>query len=272
MTHARVDLWPLRWLGSYQVLAPVELAFPGYNSMVAATWLDPPHKLTQYLESDASEGLEVPLHIRHVQEWLIFFNSPALLLVLPKIFKELSLQLLPFLLLVGGVIIAEEGPEYVVQVFHPPLAPVIGNVHQRVSRGSLCNTTRLWRGLSRGGGSRDIMRHPTGASTLLSRHPVTVLPDEGPLPFSPGVAGMSTVIISAFVKLSPMYISVPTTSGSRLGGRGVKGDLPLKSYSAAAPPAGTGLLVSPRKVEAAGGWLVQPEEPVVPSPPLQSGL
>ena len=36
----------------------------------------------------------------------------------------------------------------------------------------------------------------------------------------------------------------------------------LKSYLAAAPPADMGLLVGPRKVEVAGGWLVQPEEPV----------
>ena len=38
------------------------------------------------------------------------------------------------------------------------------------------------------------------------------------------------------------------------------------SYSVAAPPAGTGLLVSPGKVEVAGRWLVQPEEPVAPDP------
>ena len=69
---ARVDLWPLRRLGSCQVQTPVELAFPGYNSMVVATGLDPPCKLTQSLESDASEGLEAALHVRHVLEWLHF--------------------------------------------------------------------------------------------------------------------------------------------------------------------------------------------------------
>ena len=102
--------------------------------MVVATWLDQPHKLTQSLEFDAGEGVEVALHIRHVLEWLIFFDSPPLLLTLPKIFKEPSLQLLPFLLLVGGVIIVVEGPEDVVQVFPPPHTPVVSDVLQRVSR------------------------------------------------------------------------------------------------------------------------------------------
>ena len=111
MTLARVDLWPLGWLSSCQVQAPVELAFPGYNSMVVATWLDPSHKLTQSLKSDAGEVVGAALHIRHVLEWLIFFDSPPLLLALPKIFEEPSLQLLPFLLLAGGVIIAVEGPK-----------------------------------------------------------------------------------------------------------------------------------------------------------------
>ena len=144
MTLVRADLWPLRWLGSCQVQVPVELPFPGYNSMIVATWLDPPCKLTQSTESDASEGVEVALNVRHVLEWLIFFDSPPLLLMLPKIFEELSPQLLPFLLLVGGIIVVEEGPEDVVQVFPPPCTPVVSYVLQRVSR--------LWRGLSRGGG------------------------------------------------------------------------------------------------------------------------
>ena len=152
MTLARVDLWPLRWLGSCQVQAPVELAFLGYNSMVVATWLDLPHKLTQSMESDTSEGVEAALHVRHVLEWLIFFDSPPLLLVLPKIFEELSLQLPPFLLLVGRIIVVEEGPEDVVQVFPPPCTPVVSYFLQRVSRGSPHNAARLWRGLSRGGG------------------------------------------------------------------------------------------------------------------------
>ena len=68
------------------------------------------------------------------------------------------------------------------------------------------------------------MRCPSGASILLLRHPVTGLHDGGPLPSSPGVAGRLTVIISTSVTLSPAYINVPTASGSRLGGGGVKGD------------------------------------------------
>ena len=192
--------------------------------MVVATWLDPPCKLSQSLESDAGEGLEVALHVRHVLEWLLFFDSPPFLLVLPKIFEELSLQLLPLCLLVGGVIVVVEGPKDVVQVFLPPCTPVVSEVLQRVSRGSPCNTTRLWRGVSRGGGWRDITRCPGGASTLLSRHPVTGLPDGGPFLSSPGVAGRLTVIVSASANLSPAYINVLTASGSRLGGRGVKGD------------------------------------------------
>ena len=221
---ARADLWSLRWPSSCQVQTPVELAFPGYNSVVVATWLDPPCKLTQSLESDTGERLEAVLHVRHVLEWLLFFDSPPFLLALPKIFKELSLQLLPFLLLVGGVIVVVEGPEDVVRVFPPPCTPVVSEVLQRVSRGSPGNAARLWQGVSRGGGWRDITRHPGGASTLLMRHPVTGLPYGGPFPFSPGVAGRLTVIISASANLSSAYINVPTASGSRLGGRGVKGD------------------------------------------------
>ena len=68
------------------------------------------------------------------------------------------------------------------------------------------------------------MRRPGRVPTLLSRHPVTGLPDRGPLPSSPGVAGRPTVIVSALGNLSCMYINVLTASGSRLGGRGVKGD------------------------------------------------
>ena len=68
------------------------------------------------------------------------------------------------------------------------------------------------------------MRHPGGVPTLLSMHPVTGLPDGGPFLSSPGVVGRLTVIISASANLSPVYINVPTASGGRLGGRGVKGD------------------------------------------------
>ena len=112
--------------------------------MVVATWHDPPCKLTQSLESDASEGLEASLHVRHVLEWLLLFDSPPFLLVLPKIFEELSLQLLLLCLFMGGVIVAVEGPEDVAQVFLPPCIPVVSEVFQRVSRGSPCNAAKLW--------------------------------------------------------------------------------------------------------------------------------
>ena len=67
------------------------------------------------------------------------------------------------------------------------------------------------------------MRCPGGAPTLLSRHPVDGLPGKGPLQSSPRAAGRPTVIISASGNLSPAYVNVLTASGSRLGGRGVKG-------------------------------------------------
>ena len=118
----------------------MELAFPGYNSMVVATWLDSPCKLTESLESDASEGLELTLHVGHVLEWLLFFESLPLLLVLPKIVEELGLQLIPLLLLALGVVVPVEGPENVGQVLPPPCAPVVSDVPQRVSRGGLLST------------------------------------------------------------------------------------------------------------------------------------
>ena len=112
--------------------------------MLVATWLDPPCKLTQSLESNAGEGVEVMLYVRHVLEWLLFFDSPPLLLALPKIFKELSPQLFPFLFLVGGVIVVVKGPKDVAQVFPLPCTPVVSYVLQRVSRGSPHNASRLW--------------------------------------------------------------------------------------------------------------------------------
>ena len=141
---AWVDLGPFRQHSSCQVQTQVELAFPGYNSMVLATWLDPPSKLTQSLEFDTSEGLEVMLHVGRVLEWLLFFDSLPLLLALPKIIEELSLQLIELLLLAGGVIVFVEGPKDVAQVLPPPCTPVISEVPQRVSRGSLLNAARLW--------------------------------------------------------------------------------------------------------------------------------
>ena len=125
------------WHDSCQVQTQMELAFPGYNSMVVAAWLDPPCKLTQTLESDSGEGLEVMLHAGHVLEWLLFFDSLPLLLALPKIVEEFDLQLIPLLLLVGGVVVFVEGPEDVAQVLPPPCTPVIRDVLQRVSRGGL---------------------------------------------------------------------------------------------------------------------------------------
>ena len=112
--------------------------------MVVATWLDLPCKLTQSFGSDAGEGLEVALHVRHVLEWLLFFDSLPFLFALPKIFEELSLQLCPPHLLVGGVIVVIEGPEDVVQVFLLPCTPVASEVLQWVSRGSPLNATKLW--------------------------------------------------------------------------------------------------------------------------------
>ena len=72
--------------------------------------------------------------------------------MLPKIFEELNLQLLPLCLLVGGVIVVVEGPEDVAQVFLSPCTPVVDEVLQRVSQGSLLTTAKLWQGVSRGGG------------------------------------------------------------------------------------------------------------------------
>ena len=118
----------------------MELAFLGYNSVVVATWLDPPCKLTQSLEFDAGEGLELTLHVGHILEWLLFFDSLLLLLALPKIVKELGLQLIPLLLLVGGVVVLVEASGDVVQVLPPPCTPVIRDVPQRVSRGGLLST------------------------------------------------------------------------------------------------------------------------------------
>ena len=143
LSLTRVDLQPPRQHGSCQVQTQVELAFPDYNSMVVATWLDPPCKLTQSLEFDASEGQELMLDVGHVLEWFLFFDSLPLLLVLPKIVEELGLQLIPLLLLVGGVVVVVEGSEDVAQVLPPPCAPVVSDVPQRISRGGLLSTARL---------------------------------------------------------------------------------------------------------------------------------
>ena len=134
------DLWSPGQHGACQVQAQVELAFPGYNSMVVATWLNPPSKLTQSIESDKSEGLKLALHVGHVLEWLLFFDSLPLLLSPPEIVEELGLQLIPILILAGGVVVQVEASEDVVQVLPPPCAPEISEVPQRVSRGGLLST------------------------------------------------------------------------------------------------------------------------------------
>ena len=204
--------------------APAELAFPGYNSMVVATWLDLPHKLTQSIESDTGEGMEAALHVGHVLEWLIFFDGPPLLLTLPKIFEELSLQLHPFLLLVGGVIVAEEGPEDVVQVFPPPCTPVVNYVLQRVSRGSPHKPPGCGEGFPGVEDEGILQGTPVGHPPSCQGIGLLVFLMEDPSRPPPGAAGRPTVIVSASANLSPMYIGVPAASGSRLGGRGVKGD------------------------------------------------
>ena len=76
------------------------------------------------------------LHVGHVLEWLLFFDSLPLLLVLPKIVEELNLQPIPLLLCVGGVVVLVEGPKNVAQVLPPPCAPIISEVLQRVFSGS----------------------------------------------------------------------------------------------------------------------------------------
>ena len=127
-----MDLWP-RWRrNSGQVQAHVELAFLGYNSMVVATRLDPPCKLALSLESDTGECQELTLHVGHVLEWCLFFNSLPLILALPQMAEELDLQLIPLHFHAGGVVVQVEGPENVAQVLPPPLAPIVSDAPQRV--------------------------------------------------------------------------------------------------------------------------------------------
>ena len=209
------DLWPPGWCGACQVQAQVELAFPGYNSMVVATQLDPPCKLAQSLEFDPSECQELMLHVGHVLEWHLFFDSLPLLLILPQMVEELGLQLVPLRLHAGGVVVQVEASENVAQVLPPPHTPIVSDVLQRVSRSPLSAC---------GGGWRDITRCPSWASTLLVGHRLIGLPDGGPLLSSSGMAGRPTAIASALGSLSPTYICVLTISGNRLGGRRVKGD------------------------------------------------
>ena len=122
------DLWPPGWCGACQVQAQVELAFPGYNSMVVATWLDPSCKLAQSLEFDTSECQELMLHVGHVLKWYLFFDSFPLLLALPQMVEELGLQLVPLCLCAGGIVVQVEASENVTQVLLPPHAPIVSDV------------------------------------------------------------------------------------------------------------------------------------------------
>ena len=219
------DLWPPRWCGTCQVQVQVEVAFPGYNSMVVATWLDPPCELTQSIESDTSEGLKLALHVGHVLEWLLFFDSLPFLLSLPEVVEELGIQLIPILILAGGVVVQVEASEDVVQVLSPPCVPVISEVPQRVSREGLLST--------RGGGWRGTTRHPSWASILLAGCRLIGLPNGGSLSSSSGTAGRPTAIISALGSLSPTYVGVGAFhgNGSQMeapGGAGTSLDIPLE--------------------------------------------
>ena len=137
LSLTEADLWPPGWHGACQVQAQVELAFPGYNSIVVATQLDPPCKLAQSLEFDTGEHQELTLHVGHVLEWHLFFDSFPLLLVLPQMVEELGLQLVPLCLHAGGVVVQVEASENVAQVLLPPCTPIASDVLQRVSRNPL---------------------------------------------------------------------------------------------------------------------------------------
>ena len=63
-------------------------------------------------------------------------------------FKDLISQLISFFLLEGGKIVLIIGPEDTFKVLPPPLAPIIGDILQRVFRSPRAATT-LVRGASR---------------------------------------------------------------------------------------------------------------------------
>ena len=94
-----------------QVHTHVELAFPGYNSMIIAAWLYPSCEVTQTLEFHTSESLEVMLHIGHVLEWPVLLDAPPLLLVWPQILEEHHLQFFPLPLQGGGVVVVVVCPK-----------------------------------------------------------------------------------------------------------------------------------------------------------------
>ena len=101
--------------------------------MIVAALLYPPHEVTEPLQLDASGSMELPFHIGHILEEVIFLNAPPLVLALEKMLKNLVYQLIPFCLLEGGKIVLIIGPEDTFEVLPPPLAPIIGDI----SRGSL---------------------------------------------------------------------------------------------------------------------------------------
>ena len=148
MRLTRGNLQPPRQLDLHQVDTFVELALPSYHSMIVVALLYPPCEVTEPLQLDTGGGMELPFHVGHILEGVIFLNAPPLILVLEKMFKDLVSQLLPFCFLEGGDIVLIKGLEDMFKVLPPPLAPIIGNILQRVFR-SPRTTTTLARGASR---------------------------------------------------------------------------------------------------------------------------
>ena len=140
--------WPLRQLDPHQVGTFVELALPSYHSMIVAAPLYPPHEVTEPFQLDAGGSMELPFHIGHILEGVIFLNAPPLIQALEKMFKDLISQLILFHLLEGGKIVLIIGPEDMFKVLPPPLAPIIDNILQSIFRSPRAATT-LVRGASR---------------------------------------------------------------------------------------------------------------------------
>ena len=106
----------------------MELAFPSYHPMIVAAMLDPPHEVTQSLQSDASSGMEMLFHVGHILEGVVFFDDPPFILALDETFEELLFQSSPLSLLEGGVIVFVVGLEDMVQVLPPSGALIISDV------------------------------------------------------------------------------------------------------------------------------------------------
>ena len=223
-TLTRGNLQPPRQLYPHQVWTLMELAFSGYHCMIVTTTLDPPHELTQFLQFDASDFMEVLFHVGHIKEGVVFLDVLPLLLVLGEMIEEPGLQIIPFHLLERGAIVLVIGLEDMIKVLPPSGALILSNVLQRVFRWGPHTTATLGRGASRCGSWRDIVRHPRGVPTHLTRCLLTDRPDRGPLLHSPGATGRPAVIVSASNTLPSVHISVLTTSGNRFGGGVVKGD------------------------------------------------